>query len=117
MTAQVQPVESHLVPLTHAQRVELFGKFAFTPDPQPGNAEHVSIEARWMTDNLVSVVVPQLASRRAMVHRLIAPQFLRLWAAWEAAGLRDRVLTFNGAFVSRYKRGKSGPAQNLSNHA
>lgn len=109
MTAQVQPVESHLVPLTHAQRVELFGKFAFTPDPQPGNAEHVSIEARWMTDNLVS--------RRAMVHRLIAPQFLRLWAAWEAAGLRDRVLTFNGAFVSRYKRGKSGPAQNLSNHA
>jgi hypothetical protein len=42
---------------------------------------------------------------------------MALWHDWEAAGLLDRVLTFDGGFCARYKRGKTGTDDNLSNHA
>lgn len=98
------PPPEHPRPLTYQERVHLFGRFTFTHDPMPGNPEHVEIEHAWRRDNIVPVVVPQLDGRRVPVNRHVAAQFLRLWAAWEAAGLRDRVLTFDGAFVSRFKR-------------
>lgn len=98
------PLSEHPRPLTYQQRVHTFGRFAFTHDPLEGNPEHVEIEHAWRRDNIVSVTVPQLAGRRVPVNRHVAAQFLRLWAAWEAAGLRDRVLTFDGAFASRFKR-------------
>lgn len=127
--ADTQPSAAtpHLVSLTHAQRVQLFGRFAFTSDPEPGNPEHVVIAEPWVREHIVTVNVPQLA-RNARVHKLIAKQFLALWAAWEAAGLLGRVLTFDGSWVSRFKRQPGTPAQRaaackvlgeqaLSNHA
>jgi hypothetical protein len=92
-----------LTPLFHGQRVQMFGRFSFTPDPVPGNPEHVVLSHDWTSTHLVDVDVPQL-HRRARVHSLIAPQFLALWAAWEKAGLIPLVLTFDGAWSSRFKR-------------
>jgi hypothetical protein len=104
------------VPLLHAQRVALFGAFDFAPDPQPGNPEHIHVTGLWPSLNLATVWVPQL-NQHATVHKAVAAQFLALWAAWDAAGLRPLVLTFDGAYAPRYKRGMSGPPENLSNHA
>lgn len=122
------PAPSPLRPLTLQERIHAFGRFDFTHDPQPGNPEHVAIAHGWARDNLVPVTVPQLAGRRVTVHRKMVAPFLAFWADVEASGLRDRVITFDGTFASRYKRfsgtlgerlAKSRVAgvANLSNHA
>jgi hypothetical protein len=103
-------------PLTHQERCKLFGRFAFKPLPLPGDAEHIVITDGWDRENLVKITLPW-QERGAWVHRLIAEQTLGLWRDWADAGLLDRVLSFNGAFVARYKRGRSGGEENLSNHS
>lgn len=108
---------NHLQVLSHAERCAKFGVFAFTPDPQPGNVEHVTIEHDWLAQNIVPVNIPQLPGRRTQMHRRAVDPFLALWAAWEKAKLIDRIVTFDGGFAPRYKRHRSGPAVNLSNHA
>jgi hypothetical protein len=108
---------NHLRSLSQAQRIAAFGGFTFTPDPQPGNKEAIHINGNWVAQNIVAQNIPQLAGRRVSLHKKAMPRFLALMAAWEKAGLRDRIVTFNGGFAPRYKRGKSGPAVNLSNHA
>jgi hypothetical protein len=47
-------------------------------------------------------------------HRLAADQLIGLWQDWEQAGLLDRILSFDGAFVPRFIRGST---KTLSNHA
>lgn len=112
--------EQHLRPLSHADRVRLFGAFDFTPDPVPpdpargtlGEPERVAIAGRWVADNILRVDTPQLAhlGRRTLrMHRLAAEPLQAMLAAWESAGLLKHVLTVNGAFYPRYKRGKTGP--------
>lgn len=107
---------AHPIPLTSAERMALFGRFDFTPAPEPGNPEHVHINGAWVSLNITTVWVPQL-NRHASVHRAVAKQFLALWAAIEAALELPLVITFDGAWAPRYKRGMSGPVENLSNHA
>jgi hypothetical protein len=108
--------ERHLQSLSHAQRLRIFGAFDFTPSPRSGNPEAITIQGRWAQQNIVSEMVPQLG-RRVSLHRLAMPKFLALIAELERAKLLDRIVTFNGGWVARYKRGKSGPATNLSNHS
>jgi hypothetical protein len=112
----VPTAEHHLQPLTHAERLRVFGAFDFTPSPRPGNPEAIVIAGDWARKNIVSERVPQLG-RRVALHRLVMPRFLSLVAEWERAKLLDRVRTFNGGYVARYKRGRSGGAENLSNHS
>jgi peptidoglycan hydrolase-like protein with peptidoglycan-binding domain len=116
-----------------AQHTEqLFGRFDFSWTPQSGNPEHITIHGNWEAENIVTVHIPQLdnclfdgahgyvVATVGMIrcHKLTAPRVQELFAAWEAAGLLDRVLTFNGAFVPRLKRGATkGSRANLSNHA
>jgi peptidoglycan hydrolase-like protein with peptidoglycan-binding domain len=88
----------------------------------------------WEARNIVRVVVPQLAGIRGApndggvrFHRLATTRLQKLFAAWEAAGLLARVLTFEGAFNARMIRGKPDPKAKppptarqpkpLSNHA
>ena len=100
-------------------RQALFGKFEFAHEPQDTNRENIRILGSWVADNIVSVTVPQLAgvgipvtagtvpsSGKLQFHRKGASQLLALWAAWESAGLRDRVITWGGAFMPRLIRGK-----------
>jgi hypothetical protein len=104
-----------------AARQAMFGKFAYQHDPQPGNYENIRITDDWEAKNIVLLEVPQLAGMpgagsrgRARVHKLVAPQFLALWKAWEDGGLLPRVLSWAGAFNARFVRGSTS---SLSNHA
>ena len=103
----------------NSSRQALFGKFEFAHEPQDTNRENIRILGSWVADNIVSVTVPQLAgvgipvtagtvpsSGKLQFHRKGASQLLALWAAWESAGLRDRVITWGGAFMPRLIRGK-----------
>lgn len=110
------PPKPPVRPLTHQERVKLFGRFTYKPDPKPGNAEHVTITDGWDRQNLVRITLPW-QDRRCFVHRLIVDQTLGLWQDWADAGLLERVLTFDGSYAPRYKRGRSGSDEALSNHA
>lgn len=106
-------------PLTDADRVKLFGSFAYRPAGTPQNPEAIIITDDWATKNIVVVEVPQLkgianAKGAVSLHRLIAPQVVKTFADWEAAGLKDRVLTWGGSWVPRFIRGSR---TYLSNHA
>ncbi|CCD94526.1 hypothetical protein BRAO375_3630007 [Bradyrhizobium sp. ORS 375] len=107
--------------VTNRQREALFGGYDYLRAPQPGNPEAIRILGSWERDNIVDVPIPQLA--RALgpkapssirFHRLAAGQLQRLWEDWEAAGLLDRILSFDGGFVARFVRGSRSV---LSNHA
>jgi hypothetical protein len=133
MTAETQPpaAPDHPAPLTFDQRVKLFGAVTFTRDPQPGNPEAVHINGPWSA-NLVVVEVPQLQKlglgQHMRFHKAVAAQFVGMWSDWEAAGLIDRVKSFDGSFAPRFKRfngslqerlaaASVATARNLSNHA
>ena len=101
-------------------RQDAFGKYKFEAAPTDKNKERIVILDDWERKNIVKVEIPQLAMiarpRRTTVrcHGLVANQLVALWAAWEKAGLLDRVVTWNGSFVPRFIRGRPGQ---LSNHA
>ncbi len=64
--------------------------------------------------------LPQLAGEKGeerrgrALHRQAAPQFLALFKAWEKAGLMDRVLAREGAFLARFMRGSQRSSSNRS---
>lgn len=115
--------------LTHDQRVALFGSFKFKHQPVNGNYENIKILDGWDTSNIVSIDVPQLIGIRyanakgtISVNKKIAAQVKGLWQVWGKTGLLEKVLTWEGAFVPRFKRGKALPANinnpaKLSNHS
>mmetsp|Transcript_24173 Transcript_24173/g.44973 ORF Transcript_24173/g.44973 Transcript_24173/m.44973 type:complete len:283 (-) Transcript_24173:1818-2666(-) len=110
----------------------LFGEFRYRYAPTSDNPQRIEILDNWVADNITTLAVPQLvdmvdrqiATPRLMAdggvrcHRLAAPRILALFAAWEAAGLTDRVLYYVGCFNPRLKRGTTNPIRaNLSNHS
>jgi len=107
--------------ITNQERAQVFGSFDFVPAPTESDPEAVRILGSWQRLNIVKVTVPQIqrvqgARGRDYIwfHRLGAGQLQALWSAWEAAGLLDRVLTYEGSFNPRFVRGST---VNLSNHA
>lgn len=115
------PPKPNFEPLTGlAARQALFGKFEFKSEPEPDNPENIRILGDWEDRNIVRVAVPQLvgikganAAGTMRFHSKAQGQLLALWKAWDDAGLLDRVLTFDGAFVARFIRGSRTV---LSNH-
>jgi peptidoglycan hydrolase-like protein with peptidoglycan-binding domain len=116
------PPRPSFPPLTSTeQRQAIFGAYQYVSAPQPDDQEAIRIIGPWEENNIVSVPIPQLAgvrgapsSGRVRFHRLVADQLERLWAAWDAAGLLARVLSWEGSFNARFVRGSR---VNLSNHA
>lgn len=109
--------------LTHAQRETLFGRFEFHADPMPGDPERIRILGDWADKNIVAVQMPKIGPglvKNARVHRLIARQFAAFWADVVAQDLLRFVLTFDDAYVPRFKRGRGGMGADpslLSNHS
>ena len=102
-------------------RQAVFGRFAYVSAPHPKNPEAIRITDGWVRANIVKVEIPQLvgvygAPRDGGIyfHKLAADQVAGLFAAWEDAGLIDRVLSWAGSWVPRYIRGSRSV---LSNHA
>lgn len=98
----------------------MFGKFNFVHEPVSGNPENIRIIGDWESKNIVKVSIPlknflgkggPLSMR---FHKIAEKQLVALWLEWESAGLLDRILTFDGAFVPRFQRKSTSK---LSNHA
>ncbi len=112
--------------VTAAQRQALFGAYEFVPDPSR-DRDGIRILGSWEQENIVTVQIPQLIGRNIRGapangairwHRLAVNQLLRLWQAWEEAGLLNRVIIWNGSYSPRFIRGrKDDTAESLSNHA
>jgi hypothetical protein len=90
----------------NSQREQLFGRIEW----ERASGDNIRITNNWVAENIVDVTIPQLASISGggngiiKFHRLAADQLQRLWAAWEEAGLLDRVRTFDGAWFPRTLR-------------
>lgn len=107
-------------PLSSSQADALFGKFAYVAAPTSDNPEAIRITDGWDKRNIVMVEIPQLvkagvhATGRASMHRLVVPQTLALWQAWEDADLLHHIRSWEGMWVARFIRGSR---TSLSNHA
>lgn len=121
-----------VTPLSHAERVALFGDVPFKAAPKDANPEFVTVPSNWSISHMREVMVPQLARlgvrHSVTFHYKVGKQAAALWAAWEAAGLLDVVESWNGSWATRFKRqngtveerkakAKTLTAADLSNHA
>ncbi|MEM7444246.1 MAG: M15 family metallopeptidase [Pseudomonadota bacterium] len=112
--------------------IGLFGEFNFRSAADPDNPGRIIIEDGWVGDNIITQPIPQMHgmidmrtnSPRIMpegeirCHRLAAPKFLELFAAWQEAELMDRVIYYVGCFSARLKKGRTSfTKKNLSNHS
>lgn len=106
---------------------QMFGTFEYEADSTAGHCG-IKIKGTWEPDNITNVDIPQLTGKKignteikkGMIrfNKKAAKQLQKLWAAWETAGLLDRVLTYDGGFVPRFIKRKDGTcATTLSNHA
>ena len=98
-----------------AQRQAKFGKIEYTKVSPAGDA--VKITNAWERNNMELLVIPQLKpfnhTGKVYFHKKAAPQLIRLFEAWEKAGLLHCIKTFDGAFDPRCIRGRN----ELSCHA
>ena len=101
--------------LTNARREALYGSFQYVAAPTDDNPEAIRILDGWEGRNIVRTVVPWPAGTRSVrFHRLGADRLVRLFEAWEAAGLLGDLKTFDGGYAPRFVRGSK---TTLSNHS
>lgn len=103
-----------------AARQRVFGRFRYEPAPTKASPERIRLLDDWARENIVRVELPQLVTRGLrkhpyiQAHRLVAEPLRALWQAWEDAGRLDLVLTWDGSYSARFRRGSR---DTLSNHA
>ncbi|MCZ2155172.1 MAG: M15 family metallopeptidase [Bryobacterales bacterium] len=107
--------------ITNAERQAVFGRYEFEAAPLPHDPDAVRVVGDWEQQNIVWVNIPQLAGYKnakrngdIQFHQLAAAQLVKLWKAWDDAGLLGKVLSFDGSYVPRFVRGSRTV---LSNHA
>ena len=115
------PPPSSLSPLTSARREKLFDKFTYVSAPTQWNPETIEITDFWPAYNIETVLVPQLIGvsgapkdGKVQFNKHISQRFVGMFADWERAGLKDRILTWGGSWVPRFIRGSRTA---LSNHS
>lgn len=107
--------------ISPAQREKLFGKFAYVSTPMQWNPETIKITDSWPAYNIETVFVPQLVGvpgapkdGKIQFNKQCSTQLVAMFAEWEKAGLKDRILTWGGSWVPRFIRGSRTV---LSNHS
>lgn len=115
------PRPEGLSSLNDDARAAAFGSFRFKPAPSSGNPEGIVILDNWQAQNITKVAISQLSgilgtgnATGFFFHKAAATQVRALFHAWEKAGLKDRVRTWGGSWVPRFKRGSR---TSLSNHS
>lgn len=114
-------------PLSHEDRVHLFGALKWKPLPG-GKPGEIQLDREWCKANLTTIRIPfegvsssglSPATRAITVHKLAAKPTLALWEAWRDAGYLPLIRTFNGSWVARMKRGHEQSTRqiDLSNHS
>lgn len=106
--------------LSYAERSRVFGHISFKPSPTRSNRELIVIINNWVSDNLVSRVVPQLKgirgapkSGRVFVHKLVADPLCELMQTLEDKYLLEQVRSYDGLWCARLVRGGT----HLSSHS
>lgn len=104
--------------LSDVERSNTFGSFSYVAMPTKQDPEGIKITDNWSVKNIVVLTVPQLVSvtktGHVQCHRLVANQMLKMFSDWSNAGLLDRLLSYDGCWVPRFKRGST---TSLSNHS
>ncbi len=119
---------ANLRPLRMTEKIQEFGQFTYVDDPSHFDGDGIRVTNDWATQNIISVPIPQLNGKTFAghvinngtinFHKQGAERLRNLWAAWENAGLLDRILTFEGGYAARYIRRSAGRSPRpLSNHA
>lgn len=107
------------VALSTSDVESLFGTFSYVPSPTASNPEAITLTGDWVSTNIATVSIPQLAPCNGghtsiQCHKLISDQFVKTFDDWEKAKLSSRILSWGGSWVTRYMRGSR---TKLSNHA
>lgn len=108
--------------LNPVDREKIFGKFSYTTTPVPGNPEAITITGDWVKKNVTTVKLTQLSNKIpgfpksscVSIHTTLAPQFSKLFKAWDDANLTYQILSWGGTWAPRFIRGSR---TTLSNHA
>lgn len=115
------PPRPTFAPLDDAARRKVLGSFDFRATPTSANPEAIEILGTWVENHIHTVDIPELASvqnapagGKLRLHERAVEPFRKFFAAVDAAGLRDRLLSFGGAWTPRLVRGSR---TSLSNHA
>lgn len=102
--------------LSPQERAASFGTFSYTVNSDGS----IKMDQKWISNNIVSVHVPQLAAisntnkGNILFHRLAEHQLLKFFQDIEDANLLDRIETWGGSWVPRLVRGSS---TSVSNHS
>ena len=107
------------------------GTIQFNHTPVSGNPEHITITNNFVAANITTVEIPELkdcvvpldpgvtkTDGRIRFHKNHTARLSKLFSDWSSAGLVNRILTFDGSFNARLKRGSTkATVANLSNHS
>lgn len=110
------PPKPAFSPLGARERADLLGEFSY----RPATGDAIVITDDWAKKNIVQVAIPQLTglagltSKTVQLHAKCASQFQDFFQAVDDAGLRNRLLSWGGAWAPRFVRGSR---TYLSNHA
>lgn len=108
--------------LTQAERVAKFGHIPYKPHPTKNDPDAVIVPWEWKASHLREYMIPQLAKlgvrHSVTFHYAAGPRTVKLWQAWDYRGLLGAVHSWNGSFVTRFKRGSARANEgDLSNHS
>ena len=111
--------------ISHKERVRLFGDLPYVTIKNPNipNSFLVVVNSKWRHSNIVLMDIPQLNDilngKKKYINRKIHRQLQAVFEVLEHLQLMDRILTFNGTYVPRFKKGRNGSrgALDLSNHS
>jgi hypothetical protein len=107
----------------NAARNTLFGPLKFRPGPLNGGngKETITVTNDFESASILRTEIPETigikgasSTGRVRFHKTCVPQLKALWTAWRKKGLLKHILTFDGAYTSRFIRCSS---KTLSNHA
>jgi hypothetical protein len=107
------PLPEDVPMLTNADREKLFGRFTFKATPTLSDPERVFVDPAWIAKNISARKIASISSisgvpyRGIELHKLVLPHFETLVAAWAKEGLLPLILTWNGGFVPRFRRGQA----------
>jgi hypothetical protein len=111
------PSPKDLKPLSVSRRKKLFGEFEYKMLSREGG--RVQILGSWVKDNIVTVELEASEGHVVLrLHRKVAGRFEALFKAWQEADVERHIISWNGSFVPRLKRGSPRADEyGLSNHA
>jgi hypothetical protein len=103
-----------LNPLTNnEERQRHWGRIQYVAAPTAANPEGIRITNDFEEEHIIRVDCPAW-KRKLPFHQRVAEHYVQFMDAIIEAGLRDRLLTFEGSFVPRFIRGSRSV---LSNHS